>query len=261
VLGLIRASHLGPTAVVTVIAALLARAFELTWPSTLLVTVTVLVGQLSIGWSNDRLDADRDSVSKRADKPTATGHVATASVRLAALIAGVASVPLTLLPGWRPGLCHLLLVGSGWAYNLGLKRVIWSPLPYLVGFGALPAYVSFVADEVPEPWIVIAGGLLGVAAHCANAAPDVFDDRASGVWGMPQRMGQHTSLVVAMVILAATGVLLVAQLDTAVLTVGALVALPVVVGSVLLTAGRLRPVFWLVMVAAVADVTLMVVIA
>jgi 4-hydroxybenzoate polyprenyltransferase len=263
VLGLLRASHPGPTVVVTTIAVLLASGLSATFAMVALVGVTVLVGQLSIGWSNDWWDAERDATIGRGDKPVATGAVPVSSVRVAALTAGVASVPLSLLSGWRAGACHLLLVASGWAYNAGLKRVLASPIPYAIGFGALPGYVWLVAGEPLEVWVVAVGSLLGLAAHFANAAPDIADDRSLGVWGAPQRIGQRGSLAVAMATLGAAGVILVRQLESgSAQLVGLVVVLaPIAVSAALLSAIRVRAVFVVVMVAAVADVSLLVWVA
>lgn len=259
---LARASHPVPTVAVTTVAVLLGVSAELSGPQLLLVGLTVLVGQLSIGWSNDWLDAERDTASERRDKPAAVGAVSVSIVRHAALIAGSLAVVLSLVSGWA-GAWHLLLVASGWAYNFGLKATRWSPLPYLVGFGALPVYVEAVAGTPASWWLAFAGGLLGVAAHFANAAPDVTHDRQLGVLGMPQRIGARASLVVALILLAVVGVLLLTRVDAdgvELVVAGLLVALPVLGGAVLVTINRIeRPAFVLVMVAAVVDVTLLVV--
>ena len=56
-----------------------------------------------------------------------------------------------------PGLLLLTLVGSGWAYNAGLKRTWLSWLGYVVGFGALPAGVVAAAPGTPPaPWWLVA---------------------------------------------------------------------------------------------------------
>lgn len=262
-LGLVRACHPGPTAVVTSVAVLLGWQFGLTLGDLALVAVTVLVGQLSIGWSNDWLDAARDRAVGRADKPVVTDAVSAHQLKVAALTAGVASVPLSLFAGWSAGACHLLLVAAGWAYNVWLKPTVLSPLPYAVGFGALPAYVSLVGGETPEPWLVAAGAGLGVAAHFANAAADVDDDLAVGVRGVPQRLGVKTSLVVCLVILVAVGVLLAVQVDASasVSTVIALcVGVPTVTALALLARGRVRDVFRLTLAVAALDVVLFVVV-
>ena len=40
-----------------------------------LLGAAVLCGQLSVGWSNDAIDAPLDSAARRPDKPIALGHV------------------------------------------------------------------------------------------------------------------------------------------------------------------------------------------
>lgn len=261
VVALIRSCHPGPTAAVTSIAVLLGISAGLSWSLLVVVGVTVLVGQLSIGWSNDWLDAERDAAARRLDKPTTRGSVAPSTLRRSALWAGALSVPLSLLIGWG-GLWHLLLVASGWAYNLGMKKTAWSPLPYAVGFGALPLYVLAAAGSDAEWWLAAAGASLGMSAHFANAAPDVEQDRALGVWGLPQRMGARASLALALALLGGVGVLLLSslQLSGAALWVGGfLVTVPLALGLTLVARGQIgRPAFTVVMVAAVVDVVLLV---
>ena len=53
----------------------LAAAADLDAPRIALVVAAVLAGQLSIGWLNDVLDAERDRTAGRADKPVAAGAV------------------------------------------------------------------------------------------------------------------------------------------------------------------------------------------
>ena len=261
---LVRACHPGPTVAVTSIALLMGVSVQLSPTLLAIVGVTVLVGQLSIGWSNDWLDAARDVAAERSDKPTATGKVTPVTLRLASFWSAGVSVPLSLIVGWS-GAWHLLLVVSGWAYNLGVKRSPWSPLPYALGFGALPIYVTAVAEQKVQWWLPVAGGLLGVAAHFANAAPDVAQDRELGVLGLPQRIGARGSLVVALVILGCAGGLLLTQGGLSgwgLALGGVLVALPVIAGSSFVMRGRIdRPAFTVVMVAAVVDVALLVIAA
>ncbi len=49
--------------------------------------------------------------------------------RSPARLAAAACVPLSLASGWRAGVAHLVAVAGGWAYDLGLKRTVWSWLP------------------------------------------------------------------------------------------------------------------------------------
>jgi len=208
---LARATHLEPALAVTAVAVLLAVAAGVGPARTVLLGAAVLAGQASIGWCNDWLDADRDRAVGRRDKPVVQGAVTPATLRTAALVAVVVAVVLSLLLGVVPGLLLLGLVASGLAYDAGLKRTALSPLPYLTGFGALPAGVVAAAPGTPVApwWLVAAGAALGGAAHVANVAPDVDDDLATGVRGLPHRIGPVPSAVTGAVLLGAASLLLV----------------------------------------------------
>ena len=208
--GLVRACHPGPTVVVTGISMALATAVGRDAAGIALVAVTVLVGQLSIGWSNDWLDARRDAASGRRDKPVATGDIAVPVVRLAAVSALVLCIPLSFFNGFGAGWAHLGLVGSGWAYNAGLKRTLLSWVPYAVGFGLLPAFVTLGLPGAPWPtwWATASASLLAVGAHFANVLPDIDDDLAHGVNGLPQRLGTRWAGTLAICMLLAASALL-----------------------------------------------------
>lgn len=201
-----RASHPGPSVAVTVVTAGLAAVADRGWVTGTLVTVAVLTGQLSIGWSNDLLDAERDRAVGRRDKPAATGALGTRSLRAATGGALVACVVLSVLCGLSSAMVHLLLgVGAGWAYNLGLKRTPLSPLPYAVAFGSLPSVVTLAGHDphVAPLWMTVTGALLGLAAHVLNVLPDLADDLETGVRGLPHRLGERRSRLLALGLLVA----------------------------------------------------------
>ena len=200
---LLAACHPGPAFAVTLLAGLLAGAVGLGPGRIALVVAAVLTGQLSIGWSNDLIDLARDRAVGREDKPLVDGRVSEQTVRVACGLAVVATVPLSLACGWLAGAVHLVCVAAGWAYNLGVKATPWSWLPYAVAFGGLPAFVSLTdnPDQVPPLWLPLAGALLGVGAHFVNVLPDLADDAATGVRGLPHRLGARWSQVVAAAVL------------------------------------------------------------
>jgi 4-hydroxybenzoate polyprenyltransferase len=258
------ATHRGPTVAVTTVATLLAVAAGLPGGRVALVCVAVLAGQASIGWSNDWLDADRDRAVARADKPVVQGAVQPGRLRSAALIAAALAVVLSLLLGVVPGLLLLTLVASGWAYNAGVKRTAGSLLPYVTGFGALPAGVAAAAPGTPIApwWLVTAGGALGAAAHLANVAPDLEDDLATGVRGLPHRLGARLSALIAALLLGGASVVLVVGPDgppTPAGWAGLGLAVPAVAAAALAGTDRLRrPAFPAVMLLTVLDVVLLV---
>jgi len=209
--GLSRSCHRGPALAVTLLAGLLTAAAGGTAVRALLVAAVFLVGQVSIGWSNDWIDADRDIATGRSDKPVATGALPREVVGRAAMSALVASVPLSYTLGWVAGSSHLVAVASGWSYNLGLKRTIWSWLPYAVTFGLLPVVVVYAipGSGSPQPWVVAAGSLLGIGAHLTNVLPDLEDDLATGVRGLPHRIGRPATVLCASITLGAASVVVV----------------------------------------------------
>lgn len=208
---LLGASHPLPSLAVTALATAVSVAAGRSAAGVVLVAAAVLSGQLSIGWSNDLLDRRRDLGAHRQDKPVAIGAVSVATVQAACVGAAVACVPLSLANGWPAGVVHLLAVAGGWAYNLGLKRTVLSFLPYAVSFALLTAFVTLglPGQAWPRPWVLTAGALLGVGAHFLNVVPDVADDLAAGVRGLPQRVGAARSAVVGAVLLAIASILVV----------------------------------------------------
>lgn len=234
---LVRASHPVPSLVVTAATGGMASAFDGSLPRTLLVMAAVGAGQLSIGWSNDLLDSRRDTTSARTDKPVATGELAPFVLQVALAISVLLTVLLSLACGLLAGVVHLLAVGCGWAYNLGLKSSLVSPLPYAAAFGMLPHIASLtVPPGVWAPaWLSVTAALVGVAAHLLNALPDLADDAATGVRGLPHRLGAPGSRWAAAVVLLAGVAVAVsgAGLSGVVLAVVAgLVALAIVVIAV-----------------------------
>jgi 4-hydroxybenzoate polyprenyltransferase len=214
-LALVRAAHAAPAAAVTLFAGAFAAGAAGAGPGrALLVAAAVLAGQLSVGWSNDWIDAGRDLAVGRADKPVVSGAVTPAQLRRAALLAVLACVLLSLPLGLPAAALHLVLVAAAWAYNARLKATAWSWAPYAVAFGGLPsvATLGVPGGDAWAPWWVTAGAaLLGVGAHLANVLPDLEDDAATGVRGLPHRLGRRgTAFAAAAVLLVAVLVVVLA---------------------------------------------------
>ena len=126
---LVRSCHPLPSVAVSSLAGGLAALAGLPLATGILVTAAVFTGQLSIGWSNDYLDAERDRAADRTDKPVAAGAVAPRVAGMAALIALAVTVLVSAALGWPGGAAALLIVVCGWLYNLGAKATILSWLP------------------------------------------------------------------------------------------------------------------------------------
>lgn len=198
-------SHPGPSVAVSAVAAVLGIAVGLDPLHVAILGLAFLLGQFSVGLSNDWIDAARDRAVGRADKPVASGRVSVTTVRAAAFVTAVAAILLTLPLGWPATLAHTVFIVSAWTYNLGLKNTPVSVLPYIVSFGLLPM-VATLARPVPAAaagWALALGALLGVAAHFANVLPDLEDDARTGIAGLPHRLGRAASGVVIWASLAA----------------------------------------------------------
>lgn len=208
---LLLSTHPGPTLAVTAITVMLGASIGLEPWRIVVLGAAMLCGQASVGLSNDWLDAARDRAAGRDDKPVARGDIGIPFVRVAAFAALALAVALTVPLGMPALLAHGLFLTAGWGYNLGLKGTVLSVLPYLVGFGALPLLVTLAlpAPAVAAWWAIGAGAALGVAAHFANALPDLDADRATGVVGLPHRVGARASGIVTFAALAAASALVV----------------------------------------------------
>ena len=263
---LLRASHPEPGGAVTVAMTLLAIGVGHRGWAILGVFLAVAATQLAVGWVNDWLDADRDRMAGRTDKPVAMGSVSRRTVGISGLISALV-VPLLGLPfGLAATICITLVGIFALLYDWPLKSTVLSVLPYLVAFGLLPAFVvvALPGHPVPPVWLVAAGALLGGGAHFANVLPDLADDAATGVRGLPHRLGSTGSSIAAAVLLLAATITLVlgppgppswAGIAAA---VAAVVVLPIGAYAARRARGRRVAMFRAVIVVALIDVVLLI---
>jgi 4-hydroxybenzoate polyprenyltransferase len=218
---LIIASHPGPSLAITAMATVLAAEAAPSGFGPVLVAPAMLAGQLSVGWSNDACDAARDVAAGRTDKPVARGEISVRSLWVAAVISVVAALAMSAAISLLTMGILALLVGAGWAYNLGLKSTPWSGVMYLLGFGPLPAYAASTLPGQPAPrfWVCVAAALVGLGAHFVNVLPDLTADLSSGVRGLPQlvaaRWGPWAARAAALVLLLSASALLVVEASPA----------------------------------------------
>ena len=205
VVALWRSTHPGPTLVVTAVALGLAVSVGLEPLRVALLGASVLCGQVSIGLSNDAIDAPRDRAVGRTDKPLAAQGAPARLAWILAVAAGILAFLLSAWLGWELAFAHLVFLACGWAYNVRLKATVWSALCFVVGFGVFPSFAPLaLADARPAPlWAAAAGAAFGLAIHFSNVLPDLEDDARTGVRGLPHRVGRRASAGVAFGALAA----------------------------------------------------------
>ena len=260
--GLVEACHAGPTAMVTAFATSVGAASGLSLARTLLLALAVLLGQLSVGWSNDWWDARDDLRTDRAEKPIVRGLVSARTVGIGAALAASACVPVSLALGWRAGAVHLVAVASAWGYNFLLKPTPLSWLPFALSFGILPAVASLALPDGrwPGPAVIAASALVGVAAHLTNGVKDLDADAVTGIRGLPQRLGlRNATLLSAACVLAAVAVLGLARPGWATGGLGVLAVALAGLAALLALRGRSARLFELSMAAA-APVVIAVVV-
>jgi 4-hydroxybenzoate polyprenyltransferase len=261
---LARSTHPGPTAAVTAITILLGFGVGLGPVALVFLGLSMLANQVSVGLSNDWIDAERDKAVGRRDKPVALGQVSVATVRAVAWASTAASVLLMLPLGLAATLAQAVFIASAWAYNAGLKATAASVVPYIVSFGLLPVIVTL---SLPDPagaawWAITAGALLGVAAHFTNVLPDLDDDRRTGIRGLPHRLGRRASGLTTFLALATATVLVVTGADVAPAVLGWIglalgLAVTVAGGVLVITRPPTRLLFQLIIAGALINVALL----
>lgn len=159
-----------------------------------LVAVTVLSGQLTVGWLNDVVDRNRDQQVGRLDKPVALGWIDPGTVTFSLSVAVLALVPLSVANGTYAGLAHLGAVLAAWLANTGIRRTVLSWLPLAVSFGLLPAFLSYGGlgggmHGGPPTWaMTVLAALLGIGIHFLRALPELVQDNETGVRHLPLRI-------------------------------------------------------------------------
>jgi heme o synthase len=262
-LGLVRACHPEPTAAVTLATVLLAVIVGRGPRGAAAAGAALLASQLCVGWCNDWLDAERDTLSARRDKPIPAGQVSRRTVGLAALVAAPVTVALGLLSGWPAAIVAAVALAGGLAYDWPLKSTVASPVPYLISFGCLAAFVVLGRPGAPAPpwWLVGAAAALGGAAHFANVLPDLQDDLRTGVRGLPHRLGPTGSWLAASALLGTATAVLVfgppGRPSWVALAILAVTAAVLPIGGYASRRLGSRAAFRSVLVIAVADVILL----
>jgi 4-hydroxybenzoate polyprenyltransferase len=201
--GLLKASHFGPTLIVTSISWFFAAYYWWEGPA-YVIAFGVFTGQLVVGWSNDLYDYADDLKHNRLNKPLVAGTIThkylMSWLRFMVPISFVANLLGPL--GFKGGLVYMFGISMGVAYNFYFKYNVFSWLPYALAFAALPSCIAISKDITPPVWMWLGGAIFGSAAHFINVIKDIDQDRASGIGGAPQRIGKRNSILVAAFLIA-----------------------------------------------------------
>lgn len=201
--GLLKASHFGPTLLVTAISFGFATYYWWEGPA-YVIAFGVFTGQLVVGWSNDLYDYQDDLSHNRKNKPLVSGQMTKELLqnwlKWVTPFSFIANLfgPL----GVKGGLVYMLGILCGVAYNFYFKFSVLSPLPYAIAFAALPSSIAISKGIVPPVWMWLGGALFGMAAHFINVIKDMKEDQISKIGGLPQRLGTKKSILAAALLIA-----------------------------------------------------------
>ena len=203
IVGLAKASHFGPSLLVTSLSYFFAQLY---WEpgSALIIALGFFAGQLIVGWSNDLIDYVDDLSHKRVNKPLVSGLITRTFLQswLAVMIPVVLVINLFGPLGFVGGGLSIFAIVWALGYNFFFKFNIFSPLPYAVAFAILPSCMAYSQDKTPPTWMWLGGALVGMAAHFLNVLKDMDQDHASGIKGLPQRCGKTGSIIAATILIA-----------------------------------------------------------
>jgi len=201
VLGLIKATHFGPTVLVVTISFFLSST-QFSWVGSLQIACAIFAGQCVVGWTNDLLDSQLDREAGRSKKPLVSGLVTEIILKRAIVIALAVALALSLAGplGIKGTLIHFLGILSATLYNFGMKKTIYSVLPYVVSFGAMPWAIYLANGKTPPVWIFLGFITFSSAFHFLNVLKDFEIDVSQGVMGLPQRLGRRMSIACAVVL-------------------------------------------------------------
>ena len=196
--GLLRASHFGPTVLVTTISWFFAAYYWWEGPA-YVIAFGVFTGQLVVGWSNDLYDFADDLKHNRQNKPLVANVISRSYLmkwlRFMVPFSFVANLLGPL--GFKGGLVYMFGISMGVLYNFYFKYNVFSWLPYALAFAALPSCIVISKGINPPIWMWLGGAILGTGAHFINVIKDIEQDRASGIGGAPQRIGKRNSALAA----------------------------------------------------------------
>ena len=198
VVGIVKATHFGPT-VLVVSASFILAITQLSFSKSFEIALAILAGQCVVGWTNELVDQVRDTEAGRIKKPLVVGSVTRKQLQIGIALALTLAVLLSFLGplGSKGGWLHMLGLLSATIYNFWAKSTWLSPLPYAISFGALPWAVYSAASKNPPTWLVFDFILITGAFHFLNVIKDLEWDKSQSVFGLPQRAGRKASISTA----------------------------------------------------------------
>ncbi|GAB3855942.1 hypothetical protein GCM10028801_12340 [Nocardioides maradonensis] len=194
VLSLTQAAHLKQAVVTALVVGGVAMASGRSAREVGIVILTVLTGQVILGWHNDLTDRLRDHRLETPGKPLADGRLEPGTVWYAIVVAALVLVPLAVTTGITAGCLYLASVAVGMLGNVTFRKGILSWWSWAVSFGLLPYYLSYggwggkFVGTPPEPAIVVLAALLGIGIHFMRSVWGLVGDHEEGWTYLPLKL-------------------------------------------------------------------------
>lgn len=213
--GLMRIIHPAPVAMymllMVVLAPIAALSAHRSLPGEAALRLALAMGcaQAAIGTLNDYCDRALDAASK-PQKPLVRGTVRPGEALALVAILAVLAIFFALSFGVVAALILVAIMALGFAYDLRFKGTWISAVLFALHFPLLPIFV-WAALGVWQPflpWILPLGAALGIAMNIANSLPDLDEDIAAGVRGLPHVLGVRRALALVWAIPIALSLLI-----------------------------------------------------
>jgi 4-hydroxybenzoate polyprenyltransferase len=219
--GVLKASHPRQALLSAVVVAGSALASGRPLREALVAGAAVLVVMAILGLVNDVVDRERDTAAGVAGKPIAEGRLPAGNASFVATCLAILAIPLSLQNGSAAAVALLGTLVAGLVYDLRLRRTALSWLPWAVGYGLLPAFLSYGGwgggvHGSPPTWVMTGlAALLGVGVHFLTSLPHLVADNKTGVRHLPLRIALK---------IGAPRLLVISGVFTGLVTVGILIA-------------------------------------
>lgn len=191
---LLRAAHFRFAALTAVALAAAAAISGRPLREVLLVGITVLVGQVVLGWHNDLVDAGRDHRHDTPNKPIAQGLLDPGTAWYALGVGVLALLPLAVLNGINAGICYLLAVAIGVIGNVALRDTWVSWLPWAMSWALFVPFLTLggwggqANGPAPEPVLMALAAGMGLCVHLLTSLSGLVADHKDGSGSLPLRL-------------------------------------------------------------------------
>lgn len=203
--------HPGPSLLVTVVFVGIAGLAGRSVPDAtrvLQLVGTMLPIQLCIGVINDVVDLPADAVAQPY-KPLVRGVLRRSTAAWIGLVLGAVGLSVAATINLATLGLGAAALGAGLAYDLGLRRIVLSWVPWWAGMAVLPLAAYASVGAIPGRLLILIplSALVAVGLHLANALPDIDADRLAGVRSLPVTVGVGAARWAGPAVLAAAALL------------------------------------------------------